>query len=228
MWGMPGGSPWRSAGEVLYFRVLIAGCWCSVDDEGDGGAPALPLPADGGGGPGEALDHVESDRDGTTTTGALEDESSTSGDTGGSSEPSTGDQPDADADTDTDARRPSGLGADTVVVKRGELIGKPSGRDDAERILRTLAGGSHRVITGVCLLARDRDVVFSDEAKVYFETLNDAEIDYYIDNYKPFDKAGAYAIQEWIGLCKISKIEGTYANIMGLPVQRVYEELQRF
>jgi len=112
------------------------------------------------------------------------------------------------------------LTADSVVILNDKIYGKPAGRADAVRILRALSGNMHRVITGVCLLARDRDVVFSDEAKVYFETLNDAEIDYY--------KAGAYAIQEWIGLCKISKIEGTYANIMGLPVQRVYEELQRF
>jgi len=120
------------------------------------------------------------------------------------------------------------LTADSVVILNNEIYGKPLDRADAVRILRALAGNMHRVITGVCLLARDRDVVFSDEAKVYFEELSDAEIDYYIDNHKPFDKAGAYAIQEWIGLCKISKIEGTYANIMGLPVQRVYEELQQF
>ncbi len=120
------------------------------------------------------------------------------------------------------------LTADSVVILNNEIYGKPVNRADAVRILRALSGNMHRVITGVCLLAKEREVVFSDEAKVYFDQLSDAEIDYYIDNYQPFDKAGAYAIQEWIGLCKISKIEGTYANIMGLPVQRVYEELQRF
>lgn len=120
------------------------------------------------------------------------------------------------------------LTADSVVILNNEIYGKPVDRADAVRILRALSGNMHRVITGVCLLAHEREVVFADEARVYFDELSDAEIDYYIDNYKPFDKAGAYAIQEWIGLCKISKIEGTYANIMGLPVQRVYEELQRF
>lgn len=120
------------------------------------------------------------------------------------------------------------LTADSVVILAGEIYGKPLDHADAARILRALSGNMHRVITGVCLLSSDKEVVFSDVANVYFDKLTDAEIEYYINNYKPFDKAGAYAIQEWIGLCKILKIEGTYANIMGLPVHLVYEQLRDF
>ena len=120
------------------------------------------------------------------------------------------------------------IASDSVVILDNQIFGKPADYPDAVRILRALSGRMHRVITGVCLLSYDKEVVFSDVAKVYFDVLNDEEIEYYIRNYQPYDKAGAYAIQEWIGLCKITKIEGTYANIMGLPVHLVYEQLQHF
>lgn len=120
------------------------------------------------------------------------------------------------------------IASDSVVILDNEIFGKPVDYQDAVRILRALSGKMHLVITGVCLLSKDKEDVFSDVARVYFEELNDEEIEYYIQNYQPYDKAGAYAIQEWIGLCKISKIEGTYANIMGLPVHLVYEKLKRF
>lgn len=120
------------------------------------------------------------------------------------------------------------LAGDSVVIVENEIFGKPTDYDDAVRILSALSGRMHRVITGVCLLSKDKEDVFSDVAKVYFDELKEEEIHYYIEHYKPYDKAGAYAIQEWIGLCKISKIEGTYANIMGLPVHLVYQRLKLF
>lgn len=119
------------------------------------------------------------------------------------------------------------LAADSVVILNDTIYGKPKDYDDAVHILKQLSGNIHHVITGVCLLSITQERVFSDTSKVYFEPLTEEEIHYYITHYQPFDKAGAYAIQEWIGLCKIRKIEGTYANIMGLPVQRVYEELEK-
>lgn len=118
------------------------------------------------------------------------------------------------------------LAADSVVLLHGEIFGKPKDEADAKAMLRQLSGQEHRVITGVCLLTAERKMTFGDTAHVQFGELSDAEIDYYIQNYRPFDKAGSYAIQEWIGLCKIERIQGTYANIMGLPVQRVYAALE--
>lgn len=120
------------------------------------------------------------------------------------------------------------LTSDSVVILGNEIFGKPIDYQDAVRILQALSGQMHLVVTGVCLLSKEKEVLFSDIANVYFDTLNNEEIDYYIKAYEPYDKAGAYAIQEWIGLCKISKIEGTYPNIMGLPINRVYNELQQF
>ncbi len=120
------------------------------------------------------------------------------------------------------------IASDSVVILGDQIFGKPADYHDAVRILRALSGQMHRVITGVCLLSKDKEEVFSDVANVYFDELNDKEIEYYIKTYEPYDKAGAYAIQEWIGLCKISKIEGTYANIMGLPVHLVYKKLAMF
>lgn len=120
------------------------------------------------------------------------------------------------------------LAADSIVIQDDIIYGKPEDYKEAFKILKSLSGRMHQVITGVCLLSTQREKVFSSIAKVYFENLTDAEISYYIENYQPFDKAGAYAIQEWIGLCKISKIEGTYTNIMGLPVEQVYRELLNF
>lgn len=120
------------------------------------------------------------------------------------------------------------LSADSVVIQSGIIYGKPVDRNDAKRILSILSGQMHTVVTGVCLLSKDKEKIFAGHSQVFFDELSEAEIDYYIDTYKPYDKAGAYAIQEWIGLCKINKIEGTYANIMGLPVDLVYKELQAF
>jgi len=120
------------------------------------------------------------------------------------------------------------LTSDTIVVLGNEIFGKPKDAKDAKKILRKLSGTAHLVITGVCLLSKDKKRVFEGISKVYFDTLTDDEIDYYVETFKPYDKAGAYAIQEWIGLCKIKKIEGTYSNIMGLPVELVYKELKQF
>ena len=118
------------------------------------------------------------------------------------------------------------LAADSVVILDGEIFGKPKDAADAKAMLQRLSGQEHRVITGVCLLTADRKISFGDTAHVKFGELSEEEINYYIEAYQPFDKAGSYAIQEWIGLCKIERIEGTYANIMGLPVQRVYAALE--
>lgn len=120
------------------------------------------------------------------------------------------------------------LAADSIVVLGNTIFGKPKDEQDAVRILQALSGQTHHVITGVCLKSDTQEKVFSGVSKVYFDNLSRSEIDYYIKKFQPFDKAGAYAIQEWIGLCKIKKIEGTYANIMGLPVQMVYEYLQKY
>ena len=120
------------------------------------------------------------------------------------------------------------LAADSIVIVEDTIFGKPEDYADAVRILQALSGRMHRVITGVCLLSKTREIVFSEVAKVYFAELSAAEIDFYVKNCQPYDKAGAYAIQEWIGLCKITSIEGTYANIMGLPVHRVYETLRNW
>lgn len=120
------------------------------------------------------------------------------------------------------------LTADSVVILDEVIYGKPFDYQDGIRILSKLSGRVHKVITGVCLLSKTKKKVFADVAYVHFELLSEEEIRYYLDHYAPFDKAGAYAIQEWIGLCKISKIEGTYSNIMGLPMELVYKELADF
>ena len=120
------------------------------------------------------------------------------------------------------------LTADSVVILDEVIYGKPVDYQDAVHILTHLSGRVHKVITGVCLLSLTKKKVFAEVAHVHFEPLNEEEIRYYLDHYAPFDKAGAYAIQEWIGLCKISKIEGTYTNIMGLPMEMVYRELAGF
>jgi len=120
------------------------------------------------------------------------------------------------------------IAADSVVILDGVIYGKPRDYDDAFQMLRKLSGQLHRVITGVCLLSATNVKVFSAESKVQIEAMSDAEIDFYVQKYQPYDKAGSYAIQEWIGLCKISRIEGTFTNIMGLPVDLVYRELMDF
>lgn len=115
--------------------------------------------------------------------------------------------------------------ADTVVTKGKHIYEKPKDKADAFRILKKLSGKWHKVITGVCLLSKKKKISFIGVSKVKLEPLSKAEIAYYVEEFQPYDKAGAYAIQEWIGLCKISKIEGTYSNIMGLPVDLVYKHL---
>lgn len=115
--------------------------------------------------------------------------------------------------------------ADTIVVVAGEVMGKPHDADDARRMLRKLSNCTHQVITGVCLTTTDRQRRFSVTTDVTFKVLTDAEIDYYITNYRPFDKAGAYGIQEWIGYIGVTGLHGSYFNVMGLPVQRIYMEL---
>jgi len=117
------------------------------------------------------------------------------------------------------------LAADSIVILNDLIFEKPKDREDAIRILSTLSGQQHQVITGVCLLSKDQERCFSGLSQVYFDDLTAEEITFYIDTYQPFDKAGSYGVQEWIGLCKIRKIEGTYANIMGLPVDLVYREM---
>lgn len=117
------------------------------------------------------------------------------------------------------------LTADSVVILNNEIFGKPDGLEGAQRMLRALSGQKHTVVTGVCLKSKDKQISFSEYADVYLDDLTDEEIDHYIHNYQPFDKAGSYGIQEWIGSCKISKIEGTFNNIKGLPVNKVYKVL---
>lgn len=118
--------------------------------------------------------------------------------------------------------------ADTIVVLDDEVLGKPKDAADARRMLRELSGRTHQVITGVVLTTRERQEHFSVVSDVTFKQLTDSEIDYYVDTYRPMDKAGAYGIQEWIGYVGVTRLEGSYFNVMGLPVQRIYEALKRF
>lgn len=118
--------------------------------------------------------------------------------------------------------------ADTIVLLDGTILGKPADRDDAARMLRMLAGKRHRVITGVCLTTSRKQESFSDTAYVTFGPLSEEEIDYYVSRYDPLDKAGAYGVQEWIGYVAVEKIEGSYFNVMGLPIHKVYRALKQF
>lgn len=118
--------------------------------------------------------------------------------------------------------------ADTVVVCENEIMGKPKNPEDAFRMLRKLSGKTHQVYTGVTLLSSKKKYSFSVKTDVSFRILTDSEINHYIENYKPFDKAGAYGIQEWIGYIGVTGLNGSYFNVMGLPVQRIYDELKRF
>ena len=123
--------------------------------------------------------------------------------------------------------------ADTMVIlpptedRPGEILGKPKDREDAIRMLRDLSGRKHHVTTAVTLRTTEKEETFSTTTDVWFKDLTDEEITYYVNNFKPFDKAGAYAIQEWIGYAGITRIEGSYFNVVGFPVQRVYEALKR-
>ena len=131
--------------------------------------------------------------------------------------------------------------ADTVVIVDDEILGKPADAADAHRMLRQLSGRTHQVITGVCIAtnrdarfsrnsrdSRDSKVSFSVSTDVTFKPLSEEEIDYYVTHYRPFDKAGAYGIQEWIGYIGVTGLRGSYFNVMGLPVQRIYQELTKF
>jgi septum formation protein len=120
------------------------------------------------------------------------------------------------------------LAADTVVVLGEEIIGKPRDKADAIGILSRLTGQRHEVITGVVLLRGEEEISFYDRTAVWFHPLSLAEIEGYVDRYRPYDKAGAYAIQEWIGVVGIKGIEGDFYNVMGLPVSRVVQALRRF
>jgi septum formation protein len=120
------------------------------------------------------------------------------------------------------------IAADTIVWCDNKVLGKPLNRDDAKRILKEISGNTHEVITGVSLRSKYKEVTFSESTKVTFEILSEEEICHYIDSCKPYDKAGAYGIQEWIGIVACSHIDGSYFNVVGLPVQRLYKELQNF
>lgn len=116
--------------------------------------------------------------------------------------------------------------ADTVVILDGDIIGKPHSLDEAKQMLRRLSGRKHRVVTGVCLTTTQQQHTFSAKTDVQFSPLTDEEIEYYVEKYKPLDKAGAYGVQEWIGYVAVTALEGSYYNVMGFPVQRVYQELK--
>jgi septum formation protein len=118
--------------------------------------------------------------------------------------------------------------SDTVVVINNEILGKPSDPQNAFEILRQLSGNTHKVITGVALKSIDKTSVFSVETSVSFSELSDEQIRYYIENFHPFDKAGSYGIQDWIGLIGVKKIEGSYTNVMGLPTCELYEAIMKF
>lgn len=118
--------------------------------------------------------------------------------------------------------------SDTIVWCKGQVIGKPNDEQDAFRILSLLSGNKHVVITGICISSIKKIKCFYTTTDVYFRKLTDEEIWYYIKNFKPFDKAGAYGIQEWIGFIGVERIDGSYFNVMGLPIQQLYTELQDF
>jgi septum formation protein len=120
------------------------------------------------------------------------------------------------------------IAADTTVIIDEAILGKPSDREEAGQMLSSLSGKTHHVTSGVCIKDRHQVVSFSDTTMVQFKVLTDKEIAYYIDNFEPFDKAGAYGIQEWIGMIGVTKIEGSYFTVMGLPIHKVYESLLKF
>lgn len=117
---------------------------------------------------------------------------------------------------------------DTIVIHNGNYLGKPTDFEDAFKMLQSLSGSAHEVISSVCFTSAERQIVVSDTAKVYFKELSEAEIRFYIENYKPYDKAGAYGIQEWIGAIGVTKLKGSYNTVMGLPTHLVYKTLMEF
>ena len=118
--------------------------------------------------------------------------------------------------------------ADTVVILDDKIIGKPKSREEAFSMIRSLSGRVHEVITAVCIFSKEKCKEFYASTEVHFSDITDEEIEYYIAKYKPFDKAGSYGVQEWIGYIGIEKIVGSYFNVMGLPVKRLYDELKTF
>lgn len=118
--------------------------------------------------------------------------------------------------------------ADTVVLLDNKIYGKPTNKEEAKEMLQNLSGKTHRVISGVCLTSTAKQTSFSVASDVEFSTLTNQEIEYYINRYAPFDKAGSYGVQEWIGYIGVKHIRGSYFNIMGLPIQRLYRELLSF
>jgi septum formation protein len=124
------------------------------------------------------------------------------------------------------------MAADTVVIFENEIFNKPMDTADAFRMLKRLQGAQHTVVTGVCLIAEVegalQETVFADTTKVWFEAMTDAEIHFYIKNYQPFDKAGSYGAQDWLGLTQVTRIEGSYTNVIGLPTAKVYAELLKY
>jgi len=118
--------------------------------------------------------------------------------------------------------------ADTIVWHEGRVFGKPKDKADATRMLKSLSGKTHQVITGVCISSLNRRKTFHVISEVRFARLLPVEIEYYLNNFEPYDKAGAYGVQEWIGYIGVEHIEGSYFNVMGLPVQRLYSELKRW
>ena len=120
------------------------------------------------------------------------------------------------------------LTADTIVLLEDKVLGKPADKEEAKQMLRQLSGKTHRVITGVCLTSAKKQTSFSATSDVEFGKLTDQEIEYYVERYSPMDKAGAYGVQEWIGYVAVKHINGSYYNIMGLPIQRVYREIIKF
>lgn len=120
------------------------------------------------------------------------------------------------------------LAADTIVVLKDKVIGKPASIEDAVNTLKELSGQTHLVITGVVIIKEETEIAFADITEVEFHTLTDQQIEYYVEHYQPFDKAGAYAIQEWIGVVGIKRVQGDFYNVMGLPVSRVVKALGQF
>ncbi|MDD5895891.1 MAG: Maf-like protein [Prevotellaceae bacterium] len=118
--------------------------------------------------------------------------------------------------------------ADTVVIVDNHILGKPKDESEATAMLSAISGRSHHVVTGVCIMTKESRRCFSVTTEVTFATLSPEEIDYYVCKYRPFDKAGAYGIQEWIGYIGVTSLSGSYFNVMGLPVQRIYSELKKF
>ena len=118
--------------------------------------------------------------------------------------------------------------ADTVVFKEGRILNKPNNKREAFEMLKFLSDDVHEVITGVCISSIERSMSFSTNTKVFFKKLSSEEITFYIKNYRPFDKAGAYGIQEWIGMIGVEKIHGSYFNVVGLPIQKLYQNLIQF